>query len=93
MSPPPAKVKAEMIDRDCFTPTPLTGLFEPLVPCGAEVAAGDVVGLVHDFERIDAAPWKARAGVDGIVICQAWGARVRQGQHVVVTGRIRPWNH
>ncbi len=87
------QVKAEMIDRACFTPTPISGLFEPLVACGAQVQAGQIVGLVHDFERIDTPPWPARAGVDGIVICQAWGARVRQGQHVVVTGRIRPFNH
>lgn len=87
------QVKAEMIDRACFTPTPVSGLYEPVVPCGALVSAGDVIGLVHDFERIDAPAWEARAGVEGIVICEAWGARVRQGQHVAVTGRIRPFNH
>jgi len=25
------------------------------------------------------------------VIAQAWSARVSQGQHVVVTGRVLPW--
>jgi predicted deacylase len=59
--------------------------------CGERVKSGTLVGLVHDFERIDAAPWEARAGVDGIVIAQAWGARVRQGQQVLVTGRELPW--
>lgn len=77
-----------MIEAACFTVTPFSGHFEPLVACGAPVAAGDVVGLVHDFEQIDARPWPARAGVDGIVVAQAWGARVRQGQQVVVVGRV-----
>ena len=77
-----------MIEAACFTVTPVSGHYEPLVDCGAAVAAGEAVGLVHDFERIDMAPWPARAGVDGIVVAQAWGARVRQGQQVVVVGRI-----
>jgi N-alpha-acetyl-L-2,4-diaminobutyrate deacetylase len=80
--------RVEMIDRACFTVSPVSGHFEPLVPCGAMVAAGEAVGLVHDFERIDAAPWPARAGVDGVVVAQAWGAPVRQGQQVVVVGRL-----
>jgi N2-acetyl-L-2,4-diaminobutanoate deacetylase len=85
------QLKAEMVDRACFTTTPVSGLYEPLVECGTRVSAGETVGLVHDFERIDAPAWPAKAGVDGVVISQAWGARVRQGQHVVVTGRILDW--
>lgn len=85
------QVKAEMVERACFTPTPVSGYFEPLLECGTHVSTGEVVGLVHDFERIDDDPWPARAGVDGVVIAQAWGARVRQGQHVVVVGRVLPW--
>jgi N-alpha-acetyl-L-2,4-diaminobutyrate deacetylase len=78
-----------MIDAACFTHSPVSGHYEPLVDCGAPVAAGQTVGLVHDFERIDTLPWPARAGVDGIVIAQAWGARVRQGQQVIVVGQRR----
>ncbi|WP_172123439.1 succinylglutamate desuccinylase/aspartoacylase family protein [Devosia sp. 919] len=85
------QLKAEMVDRACFTTTPFSGHYEPLLECGTRVSAGEVVGLVHDFERIDAPAWPARAGVDGVVIGQAWGARVRQGQHVVVTGKILDW--
>ena len=51
----------------------------------------DIVGWLHDFDRIDLAPHAIRAGVDGIVIAQAWAVRVVQGQHVVVTGRVLPW--
>jgi len=85
------QVRAEMIDRDCFTVAPFAGHYEPLLECGASVQAGEVVALLHDFERIDLDPWPVRAGVDGVVIAQAWGAVVLQGQHVLVTGRIRPF--
>jgi N2-acetyl-L-2,4-diaminobutanoate deacetylase len=77
-----------MVDRECFTPAPFAGHFEPLIPCGGAVSKGDVVGLLHDFDRIDLDPWPVRAGVDGIVIAEAWGAPVMQGQHILVTGKI-----
>ncbi|MET3577161.1 putative deacylase [Mesorhizobium robiniae] len=86
-----SQVKAAMVARECFTTSPVSGHYEPLMACGVRVKVGTVVGLVHDFERIDATPWEVRAGVDGVVIAQAWGARVRQGQHVLVTGIIVPW--
>ena len=83
-----SQVRAEMIDRDCFTVAPFAGHYEPLLECGARVSRGDIVAQLHDFDRIDLSPWPVKAGVDGIVIAQAWGAPVLQGQHVLVTGRI-----
>ncbi len=80
---------AEMVDRECFTVAPFAGHYEPLLECGEIVTAGTPIGLLHDFDRIDLAPWPVRAGVDGIVIAQAWGAPVLQGQHIVITGRLR----
>ncbi len=77
-----------MVDRACFTVAPFAGHYESLMACGTVVRAGDPVGLLHDFERIDLPPWPARAGVDGIVIAQAWAAPVLQGQHIVVTGVV-----
>jgi predicted deacylase len=82
---------AAMVDRECFTVAPFDGHFEPVVECGARVAAGTVVGWLHDFQRIDLDPWAVRAGVDGVVIAQAWGAVVRQGQHIAIVGRVLPW--
>jgi predicted deacylase len=79
---------AAMVDRECFTVAPFAGLYESIIDCGATVKAGDVVGLLHDFDHIDMPAWPARAGVDGIVIAQAWVAPVARGQHIVVTGRI-----
>jgi predicted deacylase len=83
--------KAAMVDRDCFTVAPFAGHYEPLIECGARVTKGTIIGLLHDFDRIDLEPWPLRAGVDGIVIAQAWVAPIPQGQHAVVVGRELPW--
>ena len=78
--------------RDCFTVAPFAGHYEPLIECGAPVKRGDVVGLLHDFDHIDQDPWPAQAGVDGVVVAQAWGAAVPRGQHISVrrAARFRP---
>ncbi len=80
--------KVEMIDRECFTVAPFSGHYESVMDCGSVVRKGDVVGLLHDFDHFDMDPWPARAGVDGVVVAQAWVAPVPQGQHIVVTGRL-----
>jgi hypothetical protein len=33
-------------------------------------------------------PWPAVAGVDGVVLAQAWAAPISRGQHIVVVGRV-----
>lgn len=83
--------KVAMVDRACFSIAPFSGHYEEVTPCGTRVRAGDLVGWLHDFDRIDLEPAAIRAGVDGIVIAQAWATRVVQGQHIVVTGRELPW--
>jgi N2-acetyl-L-2,4-diaminobutanoate deacetylase len=82
------QIKAAMVDRECFTVAPFAGHYESLIDCGQRVRRGDVVGLLHDFDHIDATPWPATAGVEGVVVAQAWVAPVPRGQHIVVTGRI-----
>ena len=79
---------ASIVDAACYTSAPFSGHYEELLPCGAPVKRGDVVGYLHDFERIDEAPWPVQAGVDGLVVGQAWGADVRQGQHILCVGRL-----
>jgi N2-acetyl-L-2,4-diaminobutanoate deacetylase len=79
--------RAAMVDRACFTVAPFAGHYEAVLDCGQQVSAGDVVGYLHDFDHIDMPPWPAVAGVDGIVIAQAWAAPVMRGQHIVVVGR------
>lgn len=79
--------KLAMVDRECFVPAPWPGHYQPLLECGQTVRAGDTVGLLHDFFRIDEEPWAVQAGLDGVVVAQAWRAPVRQGQHILVVGR------
>lgn len=82
--------KLEMVDRDCFTVAPFDGHFESVIDCGTAVTKGDIVGYLHDFDHIDMDPWPARAGVDGVVLAQAWVAPIPRGQHCVVVGRVVP---
>lgn len=79
---------ASIVDRECYTPAPFPGHYEEVQPCGALVREGDVVGRLHDFARVDEPAWPVPAGVDGIVIGQAYAARVLQGQQILAVGRI-----
>lgn len=83
--------KVTIVDRACFVPAPYPGLYEPLIECGAQVKRGQAVGLLHDFNRVDEEPCPIQAGVEGIVVAQAWQARVEQGQHILVVGQDCPW--
>lgn len=78
--------KVSMVDRKCFVVAPFSGHYESLIECGSVVKCGDVIGLLHNFDFIDDEPWPARAGVDGVVIAQAWVAPIQRGQHIVVVG-------
>jgi predicted deacylase len=79
--------KVAMVDRECFTVAPFDGHYEAVLECGTRVNAGDVAGYLHDFDHIDMEPWPARAGVDGIVLAQAWVSPIPRGQHIVVVAR------
>ena len=63
---------------------PYRGHYEPLVDCGQFVSAGQTVGFLHDFNRIDEEPLGVVAGLNGVLVSQAWGARVEQGQMIVM---------
>ena len=82
------QTKVEIVDRDCISMAPFGGHYEPLVDCGSHVRRGDVIGLLHDFDHIDADPWPAIAKLDGMLVAQAWLAPVMRGQHIALTGRI-----
>ena len=78
----------ELVDRECFVGAPFAGHYEPLLECGTAVRQGETVGWLHDFDHIDDPPWPVRAGVDGVVVAQAWVAPIQRGQHILVVGRL-----
>ncbi|HIG17978.1 MAG TPA: succinylglutamate desuccinylase [Candidatus Handelsmanbacteria bacterium] len=73
-----------LVGNSASVTAPYPGHYEPLFDCGAVVSKGTTVGLLHDFYRMDEDPYECVAGVDGIVISQAWGARVDQGQTILM---------
>ncbi len=82
---------AAIVDPECYVPAPFDGHYEEVLKCGVRVRKGDVIGRLHDFQRIDEPGWPAVAALDGIVVGQAWGARVRQGQFIACVGEEQPW--
>ena len=67
---------------------PYPGHYEPLVDCGEVVSFGQTVGLLHDFSRLDEDPFEVVAGTTGVLVTQAWGARVEQGQMILVVAEV-----
>lgn len=70
---------------------PFEGHFEPTVELGQKVAKGERVAFLHDFNRIDDPPLELLAPHEGYIICQAWGARVIQGQVITQVGKVLDW--
>jgi N-alpha-acetyl-L-2,4-diaminobutyrate deacetylase len=70
---------------------PFEGHFEPTVLLGQKVAAGQRVGWLHDFNKLDDPPLELLAPHEGYIICQAWGAKVIQGQVLTQVGRVVEW--
>lgn len=79
--------KAAIVDAECYTAAPFAGHFEEVLPCGARVQQGDLIGRLHDFDRLDEPAFPLRAGCSGVIVGQAWTARVVQGQFVVCVGK------
>ena len=82
---------AAIVDFDCYVPAPFAGHYEEVLACGQRVKKGEIVGRLHDFARIDEPAWPVCAKVDGIVVGQAWNARVRQGQFILCVGVEQDW--
>lgn len=78
---------AAIVDAACYVPAAFPGVYEEVLPCGATVKRGDVVGRLHDFARVDEPALPVTAPHDGIVVAQAWAARVRQGQFILCVGQ------
>lgn len=86
------QIIVEIVERECYVPAPFEGHYEPILECGTAVRRGTTVGYLHDFDRIDLAPWPVRAQLDGVVVAQAWAAPVPRGQHILVVGTVSAEN-
>jgi N-alpha-acetyl-L-2,4-diaminobutyrate deacetylase len=81
---------AAIVEFGCYVPAPFAGHYEEIVPCGTFVQQGELVGRLHDFDRPDEPAWPVEAPVTGLVVGQAWGARVQQGQFILCVGILQP---
>lgn len=82
---------AAIVDAECYVPAPFDGHYEEVLRCGVRVRCGDLVGRLHDFQRIDEPAWPVLAPIDGIVVGQSWPARVPQGKFILCVGVEQPW--
>jgi predicted deacylase len=89
--PPSEQVMVDTSDPASNFLAPLDCLFEPTVELGQKVTRGQRVAWLHDFQRIDEPPIELVAPHDGYIICQAWGARVIQGQVITQIGKPLEW--
>lgn len=77
-----------IVDRECYTVAPVSGHYEPFFHVGEMVKKGQTVGLLHDFERIDAPAFEVKAGVSGMLVAQGFSAATKQGVHIAVVGQV-----
>jgi predicted deacylase len=82
------QIFADATDPACTFIAPYSGHYESLIECGTMVNREEIIGYLHDFDRIDEEPLPVTAGVSGVIVAQAWAARVRKGQHILVIGII-----
>jgi predicted deacylase len=87
-SAPPRVVEAP--DLADYVPCPIDGIWEPVVEPGLDVAAGALVGRLHDFDDHASAPIEVTAHRDGVVIALHFGAVCRRGATLYVIARDAP---
>jgi N-alpha-acetyl-L-2,4-diaminobutyrate deacetylase len=78
--PPTRWVQA--LSRDDYRFAPESGIFEPLLPLGAEAAPGQTVAQIHFLERPDREPVPIIAPTGGLLLATRGPAMVAQGDCV-----------
>lgn len=78
--------RGAIVAAECYTAAPFDGHFEEIVRCGSDVKKGELLGRLHDFQRIDEPALPLLAPHNGVLVGTSWGARVRQGQFVTCVG-------
>ena len=82
---PPRLVAA--IDLEDYVPAPVTGVFEPELPVGSAVEAGQLVGRLYDFERVGQPPMPVHAPSSGYILLQPFQAPIAKGDTMLVIGQ------
>ena len=72
----------QALDREDYRFAPESGIYENIVDCGAEVATGQSVGLIHFLERPDREPMAVLANSGGLLIATRGPSLVTQGDCV-----------
>lgn len=85
------QILVETTDPACDILATYNGHYESMAECNTWVEQDQLLGYLHDFDKIDDLPLEIRARHAGIFICQAWGARVFQGQVIAQVGKQVPW--
>lgn len=82
LGPPGRVVAAPTLDG--YLPAPRDGVWEPAVELGADLAAGALIGRLHDFAEHPSRIEEIRAPRAGVLIACHHGARCRQGATIAV---------
>jgi predicted deacylase len=86
-APSTTPILIDLRPSEAYLLAPSPGIFEPLIPPGTPVSAGQVVACLHHPERSGAAPTAIRAHVEGIVMMRRALARTDEGDWLFAIGK------
>ena len=72
----------QSLERDDYRFAPESGIYETLLPLGAQVSAGQPVGAIHFLERPDREPTVVEANAAGVLLASRGPSLVAQGDCV-----------
>lgn len=87
---PPKLVRADKLEF--YVPCPRDGVWEPVVDIGQKVAAGDLIGRLHDFSDHGTDALAIRAPRSGYAAMMHLSARPVKGQTLFVIAEEVPWS-
>lgn len=76
----------QALNREDYLFSPESGLFEPRTVLGADVKAGEVLGVLHFPESLHREPLMQRAMDDGVVVAHRAPAHTKQGDILFCIG-------
>lgn len=83
-----APIYFDITDHSQHIYSPCRGLFEPAFEPGDIVSKGDVVGGIHDIERIENSPARITFPQSGVAITRCHRGLVERGEQLAIVGTI-----